>query len=166
MDKVHVLVGNSERGLSNLIESLVLDACFGQDFVVETTRIGRADELVKMASSGAYQLIILAAANLLPGPGLRKSWVSANEAVRAIHTIRSRCGTPVIAVSISPGDEVPLLEAGAECVVRLPFEQETLKLKLEVRRALRLAEPVEQAKPRRWSLSELVLQGLQRLKSA
>ena len=163
MDKVNLLVANSERELSNLIESLVLDACFGQA-AVETARVGRANELVKLASSGAYQLVIVAADNLLPGPGLRGSWVSAEEAVRAIHAIRSRCDTPVIAVAVFPEDEVSLLEAGVECVVRLPFDGE--KLKLQVRRVLRMADPVEESKPSRWSLNELVLRGLQRLKSA
>jgi DNA-binding response OmpR family regulator len=163
MDKVHLLVANSIQGLSNRIESLVLDVCFDQA-VVETTRIGRADELVKLASSGAYQLIIVATDNLLPPPGFRKSWVSADEAVRAIHAIRGRCDTPVIAVSIFPRDEGALLEAGVECVVRLPFEGE--KLKLEVRRVLRMADPVEESKPSRWFLAGLVLRGLQRLKSA
>jgi DNA-binding response OmpR family regulator len=155
MDKVHLLVANSIQALSNRIESLVLDVCFDQA-VVETTRIGRADELVKLASSGVYQLVIVAADNLLPPKGLRKSWVSADEAVRAIHAIRGRCDTPVIAVSIFP-DEGSLLEAGVECVVRLPFEGE--KLKLEVRRVLRRAEPVEESKPSRLSLNELVLRG-------
>jgi DNA-binding response OmpR family regulator len=163
MDKVNLLVANSERRLSNLIEALVLDACFDQAFV-ETTRIGRAEELVKLASYGAYQLVIVVADNLLPGPGLRNSWVSADEAVLAIHAIRNRCDTPVIAVAVFPADEVSLLEAGAQCVVRLPFEGE--KLQLEVRRALRMADPVEQSKPSRWSLNELVWRGWQRLKSA
>ena len=163
MDKVNLLVANSERRLSNFIESLVLDVCFNQAFV-ETTRIGRADELVKLASSGAYQLVIVAADNLLPGPGLRSSWVSADEAVRAIRAIRNRCDTPVIALAVFPADGVALLEVGVESVVRLPFDG--AKLKLEVRRALRMAEPVEKSKPSRWSLNELFLRGFQRLKSA
>jgi DNA-binding response OmpR family regulator len=163
MDKVNLLVANSERRLSNFIESLVLDVCFNQAFV-ETTRIGRADELVKLASSGAYQLVIVAADNLLPGPGLRNSWVSADEAVRAIRAIRNRCDTPVIALAVFPADGVALLEVGVESVVRLPFDG--AKLKLEVRRALRMAEPVEKSKPSRWSLNELFLRGFQRLKSA
>src|SRR5262245_43921566 len=165
MQKVNLLVANSERGLSNLIESLVLDACFEQAFV-ETTRIGRADELVKLACSGAYQLVIVAADNLVPGPGRRKGWVPTEEAAQAIQTIRSRCETPVIAVAISPEDAEPLMEAGAECVVRLPFVEEKPKLKSGVRRALRLSDPVAESKPKRWSWNELVLQALQRLKSA
>jgi hypothetical protein len=54
--------------ISVRIESLVLDACLDQA-VVETTRIGQADELVKLASSGAHQLVIVAADKLLPPPG-------------------------------------------------------------------------------------------------
>jgi CheY-like chemotaxis protein len=165
MERVHLLVANSERGLNNLIESMVLDVCFDQA-VVETTRVARADELVKLASFGGYQLVIVAADNLLPKPGSRKSWVSADEAVDAIQTIRSRCQSPVIAVAALAEDEGSLLEAGAECVVRLPFEEGKLKLKAEVRRVLRMAEPVEAATPSRWSLSDFFLRGLQRLKSA
>ena len=165
MQKLNLLVANSERGLTNLIESLVLDACFERAFV-ETARIGRADELVKLASSGAYQLVIVAADNLLPGPGLRKSWVSIDQATQAVATIRSRCETPVIAVAIRPDDEIPLLEAGAESVVRLPFEEAKLKLKSEVRRVLKLTDPIAEPKPRKSSWNELLAQVLQRLKSA
>ena len=164
MDKVYLLVANSERRLTSFIESLVLDACFDQA-CVETTRVGRADELVKLASSGAYQLVIVVADNLLPGPGLRNAWVSADEAARAIHAIRSRCGTPVMAVAVFPADEASLLEAGAECVLRLPFEGE--RLKLEARRAMRMPDRVEESRPAsRWSLNELIWRGWQRLKSA
>lgn len=157
MDKVHLLVANSERGLSNLVESVVLDVCFDQA-TVETTRTTRVDELVKLASTGAYQLILVAADNLLSGKGLRKSLVSADEAAQAICAIRGRCDTPVIAVAVFPEDEVPLLEAGSECVVRFPFDRE--KLKSEVRRVLRMAEPVEEPKPSRWSLNEPLWRGL------
>jgi DNA-binding response OmpR family regulator len=156
MNKVHLLIANSIPGLSNRIESLVLEVCFDQA-AVETTRIARAEELVKLASSGAYQLVIVATDNLLPPPSWRKSWVSADEAVRAIHAIRGRCDTPVIAVSIFPRDEGALWEAGVECMVRLPFEVE--KLKLAVRRVLRMADPVEESKPTRSSLTELVPRG-------
>ena len=153
MDNMHLLVANAIPALSNRIESLVLDVCFDQA-IVETTRTERADELVRLASSGAYQLVIVAADNLLPPPDLRKAWVSANEAVRAIRAIRDRCDTPVIVVSIFP-DEGSLLEAGARSVVRLPFEGE--KLKSGVRRVLRRADQVKESKPGQLSLSELVV---------
>jgi len=164
MEKINLLVANSERGLSNLIESVVLDACYNQA-VVECTRISRGDELVKLGCSGVFQLIVVAANNLLAGPGLRSSSISADEAAGAIRSIRERTTTPVIAVSVFPENEPALLEAGAECVVRLPFQAE--KLKAEVRRVLQLPELVEEpVQPTRWSLSDLVWRGLQRLRSA
>jgi DNA-binding response OmpR family regulator len=163
MEKVYVLVANSERRLSSFIESLVLDACFGHA-CVEATRVVRVDELIKLGSSGAYQLVIVVADNLLPGPVLRSPWVSADEAVQAIREIRSQCDTPLIAVAVFPGDEASLLEAGAECVVRLPFEAE--QLRSEVRRVLRLADRVEEPKPSGWSLNDLLWRGWRRLKSA
>ena len=164
MEKINLLVANSERGLTNLIESLVLDVCYNQA-VAESTRISRGDELVKLGCSGVFQLIIVAADNLLAGPGLRSSSLSADEAAAAIRSIRERATTPVMAVSVFPENEPALLEAGAECVVRLPFQGE--RLKAEVRRVLRFAELVEEPEqPTRWSLSDVVWRGLQRLKSA
>ena len=163
MKKVTLLIANAERRLSNLIESVVLDACFEQT-VVETTRISRSDELVKLASSGAYRLVVVAADSLPPGPGLGDSWVSAHEARRAIRAIRRQADTSVFAVAVSPEDEASLLEIGVECVGRLPFDNE--KLKSGVRRALRMADSVEESKPGRWSWSELIFRGLHRPKNA
>jgi len=168
MRKVNLLIANSERRLTNLIESLVLDACYEQAFV-EPTRIERADELVKLATTCAYQLVIVAADNLTPGPGLRRSWVSGTEAVRAIAAIHERDRVPIIAVAVAPKDELPLLQAGAESVIRLPYQEAKLKLQSEVRRVLNLAEhaqAVEVAGPRRSSLGEIVVNTLRRLKSA
>ena len=168
MRKVNLLIANSERRLTNLIESLVLDACYEQAFV-DPTRIERADELVKLATSSAYQLIIVAADNLTPGPGLRRSWVSEKEAVHAIAAIHERDRVPIIAVAVNPEDELPLLQAGAESVIRLPYQDAKLKLQSEVRRLLNLAEPaqaVEVAAPRRSSFGELVVNAFRRFKSA
>ncbi len=163
MDKIRVLLANSERGLSNLIDSLILDACYNQA-IVETTRISRGDELVKLGISGGFQLVVVAGDNLLAGPGLRSSSVSVEQAANAIRLIRERTATPVIGVAALPASEGQLLEAGVESVVRLPFE--TDKLKEEVRRALRLPEPVAEPEPTRGSFVELLWRGLERLKSA
>jgi len=168
MRKVNLLIANSERRLTNLIESLVLDACYEQAFV-EPTRVERADELVKLATSCAYQLVIVAADNLTPGPGLRRSWVSGREAVQAVAAIHERDRIPIIAVAVDPEDELPLLQAGAESVIRLPYQEAKLKLQSEVRRVLNLAEPaqtVEAAQPRRSSFGELVVNAFRRFKSA
>ena len=163
MKKVTLLIANAERRLSNLIESVVLDACFEQT-VVETTRISRSDELVKLASSGAYRLVVVVADNLLPGPGLGDSRVSAHEAARAIQAIRRQADTSVFAVAVLPEDEASLLEMGVQCVGRLPFDNE--KLKSGVRRALRLAESAEESRPGRWCWTELILRGLHRPRNA
>jgi DNA-binding response OmpR family regulator len=165
MDKINLLVANSERGLSNLIERIVLDACYNQA-VVESTRISRGDELVKLGCSASFQLLIVAADNLLNGTGLRSSCVSAAQAAGAIRLIRERTTTPLIAVAAFAQNQVALLEAGADCVVRLPFESE--KLRTEVRRVLRLPEVVEEPAPERarWTLTDFLARGLQRLKSA
>jgi DNA-binding response OmpR family regulator len=111
-------------------------------------------------------LIIVAADNLLNGSGLRSSCATADQAADAIQAIRERTTTPVIAVAVFEQNREALLEAGAVCVVRLPFQTE--KLRAEVRRVLRLEEAFEEPAPERprWSLSDVVWRGLQRLKSA
>jgi hypothetical protein len=164
MQKINLLLANSERGLSNLLESVVLDACFSQA-VVGSTRISRADELAKLGCSGAFQLVVLAADNLLAGPGLRSSWVSADQAMGAIRAIRERTATPIIAVTVFPENEQGLLEAGADFVLRLPLDNE--KLKATVRQVLRMPEPAQEPEPAaRWSLGNFVGRSLRRLKSA
>jgi hypothetical protein len=108
-------------------------------------------------SFGEYQLIIVAANNHQPKPGSSNSWVSADEAVRATRAIRGAGDTPVIVPAAFPANEAPLLEAGADCVVRLPLNDE--KLKLEARRALKVAEPLEGSKHGQSSSNKPVTRG-------
>lgn len=163
MKTVNLLLGNSERALSQLIETVVLDACYNQA-AVECVRSVRADDFVRQAYGAGFQLIILVEGNILPAASRRGSQVSIEDTVIAIRTIHERTGTPVIAISATAEHEVPLLEAGAEAVIGLPFDRN--QLNAEVRRVLRLPEPVEYSEPERWSLGGTLLRGWQRLKSA
>ena len=164
METIALLLANSNRQLNNLIEAQVLDVCYNQA-LVRCTKTARADELAQLGRSGQFDLIVVAAENLSASAGRRAASVGAEEVLRAIGEIRSRCWTPVLAVTVLPEAEAPLLEAGADRVVRFPFRAETLNS--EVRRLLRMPELVEEAPaPNRWSLAALLLRRFGRLKSA
>jgi DNA-binding response OmpR family regulator len=164
MEAIALLLANSDRQLNNLIEAQVLDVCYNRAFV-RCTRTARVDEVAHLGWSGQFDLVVVAAENLSPSLGRRATSVSSEEVLRAIREIRSGCSTPMLAVTVFPEAEVPLLEAGADCVVRFPFRVETLKS--EVRRLLRMPALVEEVPtPNRWSLAALLLRRFGRLKSA
>jgi hypothetical protein len=163
MRTVNLLLGNSERALSQLIETVVLDACYNQA-AVECIRAVRMEDFVRLGSGAGFQLIIVVVGNLLPAASRRGSQASFEDTLDAVRTIRQRAGTPIITFSTQKEHEVPLLEAGAEAVISLPFKGHTLNT--EVRRILRLPEPVEHSAPVRWTLAGALLRGWQRLRSA
>jgi hypothetical protein len=164
MTEIQILLANSERQTNNRIEAQVLDVCFNQG-LVRCMRTSRADELIEWGRSGRFQLIIVAAEHLVQAPSHKGRWSSSTEAAQAIHEIRARCNTPIIALSVFPDHVNPLLEAGADGVVRYPLE--TDRLNDEIRRLLNLAEaPVAAPEPPAWSLGMLLLRWFGRPKSA
>jgi hypothetical protein len=164
MEDIHLLLAGSERQLNNLIEAQVLDVCYNQA-LVHCTRTDRVDELVDLGRSGHFSLIVVAAENLSARAGRRTAFAPSEQVPQAIAEIRSRCSTPIIAITAFPDTEPTLHEAGADSVVRFPFQAETLRS--EVRRLLRMSEFVEEEPtPSRWSLAGLLLRRFARLKSA
>ena len=168
MRTVNLLVGTSERRLNNLIETLVLDVCYNQA-AVQSTRTMRADEFSRQGCSPSFQLIIVAPDNLLPAPSRRGSRVAIEDITDAARVIKNRCGTPMIALSVSEEEDVALWEAGVDSVLRLPLNSEHLKN--EVRRLLRIPELVEKPVPEtpaanRWSLAATLSRGWARLTNA
>ena len=163
MEEINLLLANENRELNNRIEAQVLDACYSQVFVT-CTRTSRADEFVELGRSGRFHLIIVAIENLLPAPARKGPWVSSEEALRGIREIRARCSVPVIAVAVVPEHEAPLLAAGADCVMRFPFD--TPRLQREVRRLLGLRELTPEAPASNGWLAPLLLRLFGRLKNA
>jgi hypothetical protein len=164
METINLLLANSDRQLSNLIEAQVLDVCYNQAFV-RCTKTARADEMAHLGWSGQFDLIVVAAENLSAHAGRRATPLSSEEVLRAIGEIRRSCSTPMLAVTVFPEAEAPLLDAGADSVVRFPFRVESLKS--ELRQLLRMPELVEEAPaPNRLSLAALLLRQFARLKSA
>jgi hypothetical protein len=159
MNRLNLLLGISERRISNLIEILVHDVCFDQA-TVNSIKTSRVDELIFRGSCDETDLIVMAPDNLLVGSNQRPARGSMAEALSAIRLIKSQRMVPLITVAVSPEQELPLLEAGADSAFASFFDQEAFKT--EVRRVMRLPEKVEipAASYSRWSMAGLWMRGL------
>jgi hypothetical protein len=162
MKTIHVLLGNSDRRINNLVEVAVRDVCYGLA-LVECFRTARLDEFTQRGSCEDFDLIIMAPKHLLPGP-VRKGAGDAIEAgVRAIQTIKEHRAVPILGVAVPAEHELKVLMAGAENVFGAVFNEEVLKS--EVRRVLKLAEPVaEPVTPDRPSFAGVLMRGFERFK--
>ena len=152
MDRLNLLLGIAERRTGNLIEAAVLDACYEQA-VIEFARTARVDELSLWGSRGGFDLVIVAVEHLLTGR--KAGWVPLEDTLEAIGEVRRRVPTPLLALVTSTEYEVALLGAGADVVLPMPFEREILKS--EVRKLLRLPEPVGREEPAGRRLSAAAL---------
>lgn len=160
MKTLNLLIGHSDRRICNLIEVLVLDLCFNRASV-NTTRAVRIDELAHKACREDFDLTIVAPDNLLPPPGLEPSPQRIIEAVQQIRKVRTPRKMPIIAFAVSPEREFPLTNAGADCVLGLPFHPEELKAAVELRLNLPAARPEHSLADN--SFAAAFIRGFQRL---
>ena len=160
MKTLNLLLGNSDRRICNLIEVMVLDVCYNRASV-KTTRAARIDELAHKACREEFDFMIVAPASLLPAPGLEPCPQRVIEAIRQIRKVRTPRRMPIIAIAVSPEGEFPLTNAGADCVLGLPFHPEELKAAVELRLNLPAARP-EHSKTDN-SFATLLTRGFQRL---
>jgi DNA-binding response OmpR family regulator len=161
MKTLNLLLGNSDRGICNLIEVMVLDVCYNRASV-QTTRAARIDELAHKACREDFDLMLFAPDNLLPAPGLEPCPQRMIEAIRQIRKARTSRKMPIIAFSVSPEGEFPLTHAGADCVLGLPFHPEELKAAVELRLNLPAARP-EYSLATDNSFGAVLIRGFQRL---
>ena len=160
MKTLNLLIGNSDRRICNVIEVLVLDLCYNRASV-KTTRAARIDELAHKACREEFDLMIVAPDKLLPAPGLEPCPQRILEAIRQIRKIRPPRKMPIIAIAVSPEREFPLTNAGADCVLGLPFHPEELKAAVELRLNLPAARPEHSAAEN--SFAAVLMRGFQRL---
>ena len=89
------------------------------------------------------------------------------EPARVIRTIKSKRPVPVIgivALEESARYEPLPLEAGADCVLKLPFEEE--ELTSAVGRLLQVPTRLEHLPSSRWFFAGVLVRGLRRLRQA
>lgn len=134
MDTIKLLLAHSDRPLTNRIEIAVLDLCYDQA-VVRSTRTARLDEAIRQGSVWDYDLLVLGADHLFTDR-TQQGWATLDQIAEGLRTIRSQSSVPIVALSSHPESEM-LVEAGANCVLELPFSPE--ELKAEVRPLLDLS---------------------------
>jgi hypothetical protein len=163
MKTYHILLGSNEDSLNDFVEALFWEVCEGQA-VVKCTRAARAGDLVRQACDSDFDLVVQIPHSLLPEAGEPTPIGFLAEAIRSIQAIKSRRPVPVITI-VAPQErskyEPLLLEAGADCVLELPFDGD--QLTLAVGRLLQLPARQEYRESKRWFFAGVLMRGLRRL---
>jgi hypothetical protein len=163
MKTINVLLASADRRTNNLIQTLVLDVCYNRA-AVNCVQTARVDELLARGSRACFDLVIVGPGHLVAEPSRRSKIVSTAEVAQAVGTIKLHSTVPIIAVAVSAEDGFPLLQAGADGVLGLPFSGDALRA--EVVRLLPLPPPVNEPQPGRGSMTAFLMRGLQLLKNA
>ena len=166
MKAYHILLGNCEEHLNDFIETLFQEVCQGQA-AVHCTRTRRAEEFIRAGCESGYDLIIQIPNNLTPELAAPTPIGYVGEGLRAIRAIKSKRPAPIIAITAFAERaryEPLLLEAGADCVLELPFEGEQLTLAVD--RVLRQPARLECSKPKPWFFAGVLVRGLRLLRQA
>ena len=166
MKTYYILLGNCEQLLNDFIEALFREVC-GCKAVVKCTRVAQAADLVQQACEREFDLVVQVPCNLLPELGEPTPIGFIAEAIRSIQAIKSQCPVPVISI-VAPEErskyEPLLLEAGADCVLELPFDGD--QLTSAVGRLLQLPARLEARQSKRWFFAGVLMRGLRRLAQA
>lgn len=166
MKTYDILLGNSEEILNDFIEALFREVYAGKA-VVECTRAARTGDLVRQASDSEFDLVVLVPHNLLPEVSAPTPMGFVAEAIRSIHSIKYNNPVPVVAI-VAPDErskyEPLLLEAGADCVLELPFDGD--QLTSAVVRLLQFPDHLEYLQCKRWFFAGVLMRGLRRLAQA
>jgi len=166
MKTYHILIGNCEELLNDFIGALFEEACEGQA-AVRCTRTARVGDFVRHGCDREFDLVIQVPHNLFPEVSAPTPIGLIGESVRALRDIKAKRCAPVIAlVSLEERAryEPLLLEAGADCVLELPFAGE--ELRSAVVRLLRLPAPPRPLPPKQWFFAGVLMRGLRRLRQA
>ncbi len=144
-----------------MLDSLIRDVC-RDHAVVTCKKTSCVDELIYQGCTENLDLIVLTPDNIKAKPGQLKSTLShLNQALRAIQTIKQASSVPILALSVPPEHEMPLMEAGADFVVQTPFNCD--EFKGIVRRALNVSIHADPVPEDRWSIAQTFLRSFQRL---
>jgi hypothetical protein len=147
MKTYHILLGNGEELLNDYIERLFQEVCRGQA-AVQCTRTPWVRDFVRAGCDSKFDLIVQIPHCLRPELTMPTPMAYLGEGLSAIRAIKSKSPAPVIAIVAFEERaryEPLLLEAGADCVLELPFEGE--RLTLEIGRLLRLPACLQRVSP-------------------
>ena len=166
MKTYHILIGNCEDLLSDFIETLFQEACAGQA-AVQCTRTAWIAVFVRHGSDRDFDLVIQVPHNLFPELSTSTPLGLIGESICALRTLKANRPAPVIALVALDARaryEPLLLDAGADCVLELPFDGD--ELRCAVSRLLRLRPPPRRVPSKQWFFAGVLMRGLRRLSQA
>ena len=158
---IHVLLGNSDRRLNNLIEVAVRDVCYGHA-QAECIVSNRLDDMLHRGCRDNFDLLVIAPLHLVSGPVSHASQVSMHETREVIQSIKATRNIPIIVIGVGPQEDQLFLEAGADQTFGCLIDRDHLRVTL--RHLLNLAEPVEEEPgASRWSFGAGLFRAFQKL---
>ena len=166
MKTYHILLGNGEELLNDFIETLFQEVCQGQT-AVQCTRAPQVSDFVRAGCDSKFDLIVQIPHYLTPELTAPTPMVYLGEGLRAIRTIKSKRPAPIIAIVAFEERaryEPLFLEAGADCVLELPFEGE--QLTSAVGGLLRLPARLQRYRSKPWFSAGVLMRGLRLLRQA
>jgi CheY-like chemotaxis protein len=166
MKTCRILLGNSENLLNDFIEALFREVCQGRA-AVECTRTAQIGEFGRVGCQASFDLAVVVPAKLRPELSPPTPMGHLGEGLRVIRAIKSKQEAPIIAIvghTERARYEPLLLEAGADCVLELPFHGD--QLTSAVTRLLRLPARLEHFQSNRWFFAGVLMRGLRLLSQA
>ena len=166
MKTLYMLLANSDRRLNNLVEVAVRDVCYDQA-VVECFHIRRVNDFAARGSCENHDLIVVAPEHLLQDALPKSNRDPIEKAVRTISRVKAHRQVPILAIGVSPENELRMLMAGADHVFGIIFNEEVFKA--EVRRVLNISQPTAEPTPAaitRSSFTETLIKSFDRFRQA
>jgi hypothetical protein len=114
MHTFKILLAHGDRRTSNLTEAM-LRKLTRDRAILDCTRVERLDEIAEAVSESEFDLVIMSPTNLYTFREGARAVVSFAEGLTAIRTVKALC-CPIVAVGVSPKDELATSEAGANFV--------------------------------------------------
>ncbi len=160
MKNLNLLLANPDRRVNTLIEVMIRDLCYNRA-VVNIFSVGRLDEFTDLAMRHDFDLAIIAPENLRPPPKHAAAPRGFEAALRQIREIKNHRALPIVAIAVSPQNEVAVSSAGVDCVLGFPFKFD--ELKSAVRNFWNVPEEIVEEPTPQNVLVTLWQRGLQRL---
>jgi hypothetical protein len=114
MHTFKILLAHGDRRTSNITEAMLRTITRDRS-ILDCTRVERLDAIVEAATQSEFDLVIISPTNLRSVREGTLAAASFAEGLTAIRTVKP-LGCPIIAVGVSPKDELATSEAGANFV--------------------------------------------------
>jgi DNA-binding NarL/FixJ family response regulator len=160
MKNLNLLLANPDRRVNTLIEVMIRDLCYNRA-IVNVITVTRLDEFTDLASRHDFDLAIVAPDSLRPPPKHAASPRLFPDAIRQIRERKNHYVLPILAMAVSPQNEMAVTSTGVDCVLGLPFRFDDLKS--AVRSFWNLPEETIAESETRGVLAALWQRSLQRL---